>query len=188
MVLEKNLESPLDSKEIKPVNPKGNQPWIFIGRTDAEADSSTSATWLEVIVQSLTCFRLFVTPWTAACQAFLSFTSSGACSKSCPLSRWCHPTISSSVLPFSSCLQSFPASGAFLMSQFFTSGGHRPGASASLSVPPINVQDWFSLGLTGLISLQFKELLRAFSNTTIQKCQLAGAPNSGTLALVDRSG
>ena len=177
-MLEKTLESPLDSKEIKPVNPKGNQPWIFIGRTDAEADSSTLATWLEVVVQSLGCFRLFVTPWTAACQAFLPFTSSEACSKSCPLSPWYHPTISSSVLPFSSCLQAFPASGAFLMSQFFTSGGHRPGASASLSVPPMNIQDWFSLGLTGLISLLSKGLLRVFSNTTVQKHQFFGAQPS----------
>ena len=76
--------------------------------------------------------------------AFVSFTSPGTCSKSCPLNRWCHPTISSSVIPFSSCLQSFPASGAFLMSQFFTSGGHHSGSSASASVPPMNIQDWFS--------------------------------------------
>ena len=76
----------------------------------------------------------------------------GACSNSCPLSRWCHPTISSFVAPFSSCLRSFPASGSFPMSQFFASGGQRIGASASASVLPMNYQGWFALGLTGLIT------------------------------------
>ena len=78
----------------------------------------------------------------------------GACSDSCPLSWWCHPTISFSVVPFSSCLQSFPASGSFPMSQFFTSGGQNIGVSASASVLPVNIQDWFPLGLTGLISFR----------------------------------
>ena len=82
----------------------------------------------------------------------------GACSDSCPLNWWCHPTISSSVVPFSSCLQSFPASGSFPMSQFFTSGGQCIGASASASVLPMNIQDWFPFRLTGLISLQPKGL------------------------------
>ena len=81
-----------------------------------------------------------------------------ACSNSCPLSRWCHPTISSSVIPFSSCLQSFPAWGSFPMSQFFASGGQSIGASALASVLPMNIQDWFPLGLTGLTSLQSKGL------------------------------
>ena len=76
----------------------------------------------------------------------------GACSHSCPLSRWCHITISSSVIPFSSCLQSFPVSGSFLRSQFFASGGQSTGTSASASVLPMNIQHWFSLGLTGLTS------------------------------------
>ena len=80
----------------------------------------------------------------------------GACSNSCPLSQWCHPTISSSVIPFSSCLQSFPSSGSFPMSQFFASGGQSIEVSASASVPPMNIQDWFPLGLTGWISLQSK--------------------------------
>ena len=75
-----------------------------------------------------------------------------AFSKSCPSSRWCHPTILSSVIPFSACLQSFPASGSFPMSQFFTSGGQSIGVSASVSVLPMNIQDWFPLGLTGFIS------------------------------------
>ena len=89
-------------------------------------------------------------------------------SNSCPLSRWCHPTISSSVVPFCSCLQSFPASGSAPVSQF-SSGGQIIGVSASASVFPVNIQDWFPLGLTGLISLQPKGLLRVFSNTTVQK-------------------
>ena len=91
----------------------------------------------------------------------------GAYSNSCPSSRWCHPTISSSVVPFSSCLLSFPASRSFPMSQLFTSGGQSIGVSASTSVPSINIQDWFSLGFIGLI-LQSKGLSRDFSNTTVQ--------------------
>ena len=85
-------------------------------------------------------------------------------SNSCPLSQWCHPTISSSVVPFSSHLQFFPASGSFQMSQFFASGGQSIGVSASASVLPMNIQDWFPLGWTGWISLQSKELSRVFSN------------------------
>ena len=93
------------------------------------------------------------------------------CLNSCWSSQWCHPTISSSVIPFSSCLQSFPTSGSFPRSQFFTSGGRSIGASALASVLPMNIQDWFPLGLTGLISLQSKGLLRVFSNTTVQNHQ-----------------
>ena len=93
----------------------------------------------------------------------------GVCSNSCPLSRWCHPTISSSVVPLSSCLQSFPASGSFPVSQFFTSGGQSIGVLASVLVLPVNIQDWFPLGLTDLISLQSKGLSRVFSRITIQK-------------------
>ena len=90
---------------------------------------------------------------------------------SCPLSWWCNPTISSSVTPFSSCLHSFPASGSLPMSQFFTLGSQRIGASASASVLPMNTQDWSPLGWTGWISLQSKGLARIFSNTTVQKHQ-----------------
>ena len=90
---------------------------------------------------------------------------------SCPSSRWCHPTISSSVVSFSSCLQSFPASGCFPMSQFFSSGGQSIGVSASASVLPMNIQDWFHLKWTGWISLQSKGLSRIFSNTTVQRHQ-----------------
>ena len=88
-------------------------------------------------------------------------------SNSSPSSQWCHPAISSSVIPFSSCLQSFPASGAFQMSQFFRSGGQSIGVSESASVLPMNIQDWFPLGFTGWISLQSKGLSRVFSNTTV---------------------
>ena len=90
----------------------------------------------------------------------------GACSNSCPLSWWCHPTISFSVVPFSSCLQSFPASGSFPMNQLFASGGQSIGASAS--VLSMNIQGWFPLGLIGLIYLLSKGLSRVFSSTTVQ--------------------
>ena len=97
-----------------------------------------------------------------------------AYSSSCPSTRWCHPTTSFSVVPFS-CLQSFPASGSFPMSQLFTSGDHNIGVSASASVLPMNIKDWFPLELTGLIALQSKGLSRVFSNTTVQKHQFFGA-------------
>ena len=93
----------------------------------------------------------------------------GTYSNSCPLSRWCHPTISSSVVYFSSCPQSFPASGSFQMSQVFTSGGQSTGVSSSTSVLPMHSQDWFPLGWYGWISLQSKGLSRVFSKTTAQK-------------------
>ena len=99
----------------------------------------------------------------------------GVYSDSHPLSQWCHPTISSSVIPFSSCLQSFPASGSFQMSQLFASGGQSIGVSASGSVLPVNIQDWFPLRWTGLISLQSKGLSGVFSNTTVQKHQFFGS-------------
>ena len=98
----------------------------------------------------------------------------GVYSNSCPSNQWCHPIISSSVVPFSSCLQSFPASRSFPMSQLFTSGGQSIAVSASASVLPMNIQDWFPLGWPGLIFLS-KELARVFSNTTVQKHQFFGA-------------
>ena len=133
------------------------------------------------LVQSLSHVWLFVTPWTAARQASLSFTISRSLLKlmsiesampsnhliffcpllhTCPLSQRCYPTILSSVVPFSSCLQSFPASASFLMSRVFASGGQSIGAPASASVLPMNIQDWFPLELTGLIFLQSKGLSR----------------------------
>ena len=98
-------------------------------------------------------------------------------SNSCPLSWWCHPTISFSVIPFSSCLQSFPASGSFPMSQFFTSGGQSIRVSASASVFPMNIQGWCPLGLTGFISLQSKGLSRVFANTKVQLNQFNAQPS-----------
>ena len=103
-----------------------------------------------------------------------SSPSPGACSNSCPLSRRCHQIISSSVIPFSSHLQSCPASGSFPMNQFFTSGSQSTGASASASVLPMNIQHWFPLGWSGWISLQSKGLSWVFSNTTVQKHQFFG--------------
>ena len=96
-------------------------------------------------------------------------------SSSCPLSWWCHPTISSSVVPFSSRLQSFPASGFFPVSQFFASGGQSIGVSVSASVLPMNIQDWFPLGCTGWISLKSKGISGVFSNTPVQKYQFFSA-------------
>ena len=96
-------------------------------------------------------------------------------SNSCPSSRWCHPAISSSVVPFPSCPQSLPASGSFPMSQLFAWGGQSIGVSASASVPPMNTQDWSPLGWTGWTSLQSKGLSRVFSNTTLQKHQFFSA-------------
>ena len=123
-------------------------------------------------VQSHSRVWLFVTPWTAAHQAS---PAPSACSDSRPSTWKCHSIISSSVVPFSSCLQSFPASRSFRMSQFFTSGGQSIGVSASASVLPRNIQDWCPLGWTGWISLQSKGLSRVFSNTAVQKHQFFGA-------------
>ena len=126
-------------------------------------------------VQSFSHVQLFVTPWTAARQASLSITNSWSLLKLMSIESWCHPTISSSVFPFSSCPQSFLASGSFQMSLFFASGGQSIGVSASASVLLMNIQDWFPVGLTGWISLQSKGLSRVFSNTTVQKHQFFGA-------------
>ena len=124
-----------------------------------------------IFVQFLSHVWLFETPRTIACQAALSFTISWSLFKfSHPLSRWCHSTISSFATPFSSCLQSFPASGSFPMSWLFASGGQSIGASASASVLPMNIQGWFPLGLTSLIILS-KGLSRVFSSTTDWKLQ-----------------
>ena len=122
-------------------------------------------------VQSLSRVRLFATPWTRPpCPSL----TPGVHPNIHPLSQWCHPTVSSSVVPFSSRLQSFPASGSS-MSQFFASGGQSIGVSASASVLPMNIQDWFPLGWTGWISFQSKGLSIVFSNTTVQTHQFFGA-------------
>ena len=131
-------------------------------------------TWIIVVVPSHSRVLLFSTPWSTARRLPCPSLSPGACSNSYPLSRWCHPTISSSVVPFSSCLQSFPASGSFPMNLLFAAGGQSIGASASASVLPKNIQGWFPLGLTSLISLRSKGLSRVFSSTTIRKHQFFG--------------
>ena len=134
-----------------------------------------------VAVQSLNHIQHFATPWMGACLASILSPSPGACSNSCPLSRWCHPTISSSVVPFSSCLQSFSASGSFLkISQLFSSGSQSIGASALASVLPMNIQDRFPLGSTGLI---LRGTLKSLLQHQVQKHQSFGVqlsfwPNS----------
>ena len=119
-----------------------------------------------------------MTPWTEAHQASLSFTIPQSLLKLMSLSQWCHPTISSSVVPFSSCLHSFPVLGYYLISRHYVSDGQGIGASVSASVLINYIKDWFHLGLTGLIFLQSKELSRVFSNTTVQKHQFFGTQPS----------
>ena len=102
----------------------------------------------------------------------------GVHTNSCPSNRWCHPAISSSVVPFSSCPQSLPASGSFPMSQLFAWGSQSIGISSSASILPMNTQNWFPLGWTGWISLQSKRLSRVFSNPTVQKHQFFGNNNN----------
>ena len=131
--------------------------------------SSFQFSSVQSLIQSL-----FATPWTATHQASLSITTPRVYPNSCPLSQWCHPAISSSVIPFSSCPQSLPASGSFPMSQHFSPGGQSTGVSASTSVLPMNTQDWSPWGWTGWISFQPKGLSRVFSNTTVQKHQFQG--------------
>ena len=121
---------------------------------------------------------MFATPWSAACQASVSSLSHRVCSNSCPLSRWCCPTISFSVATFSFCPQSFLASGSFPDSLLFANSGQITGASALTSVLPMNIKGWFPLGLTGLISLLSKGLLRVFSSTTVGKHQFFSAQPS----------
>ena len=130
---------------------------------------------LYVSVQLLSHVQLFVTPWTAARQASLSFTISWRLFNSCPLSWWCYLSTFSSVVPFSSCPQPLPASESFPMSQLFTGGGQSTGVSAWTSVLPMYTQDWSPLGWTGWISLLSKGLSRVFSNTTVQKHQFFSA-------------
>ena len=129
-------------------------------------------------VQSLSRIQLFATPWITACQASLSITNSRVHSDSCPSSQWCHPAISSSVVPFSSSPQSLPASGPFPMSQLFPWGGQSTGLSALASFLPKNTQGWSPLQWTGWISLQSNGLSRVFSNTTVQKHQFFGTQPS----------
>ena len=126
-------------------------------------------------VQSLSCVWLFVTHGLQHARPPCPSPTPGVNSNSCPLRWWYHPSISFSVIPFSSCPKSFQASGSFQISQLFASGGQSIGVSALTSVLPKNTQDWSPLGWTGWISLQSKGLSRVFSNTTVQKHQFFGA-------------
>ena len=149
---------------------------MFISVEHSLQNNATSHLYSFSSVQSLSSVWLFETPRTSSTPRPPGPSPTpGAYSSSCPLSLWCHPITSSSVIPFSSHLQSFPASGSFEMGQFFTSGGQSIGVSASTSVLPMNTQDWFPLGWNGWVSLQSKGLSRVFSNTTVQKYQFFGA-------------
>ena len=130
-------------------------------RREGVNDVLENVKWPLSSFQLLSGVWLFTTPWTTARQASLSIANFGVHPNPCPLSQWCHPAISSSVVPFSSCLQSFPASGSFQMSQLFASGAQSIGVSASTSVLPMNTQDWSPLGWTGWISLQSKGLSKS---------------------------
>ena len=139
---------------------------VYLGKQSEKRFVDTVGNWDELRVSSvLSHVRPFATPWITTHQASLSFTNFQSLLKFKFITQWCHPTTSSSVAPFISCLQSFPPSGSFQMSQIFTSGGQSIGASASPSVLPIDTQNWFPLGFTGFISLQSKGLSRVFSNT-----------------------
>ena len=145
--------------------------WVYI------ADTITPLSWRQHLCicqkENPTQFSSVARSCPTLCDARLPCPSPtpGPYSNSCPLNWWCHPTISFSVIPFSSCLQSFPTSGSFPMSQFFASGGQSIGVSASASVLPMYIQDWFPLGWTGWVSLLSKGLSRVFSNTIVQKHQ-----------------
>jgi len=154
-----------------------DQTWVSYVSCMADGFFTTSATSVSSVSQS--CLTLW-DPMDCSTPGLPVHHNSQSYSNSCLLSQWCHSPISSSVIPFS-CLQSFPASGSFLMSQFFTSGGHSTGVSASTSVLPMNIQDWFPLRWTGWISLQSKGLSRVFSNTIVQKRQFFSAQFSWTL-------
>ena len=138
------------------------------------ASSELYLVWI-VVVQPLSCVPLFLTPWTAECQFACPSPSSRVHPNSCPLNWWCHPILCRSILL---CLQSFPASVSFPVSWLFTSGGQSIGSSASTSVLSKNIQGWFPLGLTGLISLQSKGLSIVLSSTAVQKHQFLSAQSS----------
>ena len=166
------MRQSIGASPLASVLPMTIQGWFPLGLTDLISLQSQGFSRVFLVVdQLLSHVELFVTPGTAAHWFPCPSPSPEACSNSCPLSQWCHPAILSSVIPFSSCFQSFPASGSFPMSWLFTSGCQSIGTSSSASVLPMNIQSWFPLGLTGLISLQYKGLSRIFSSTIIQKHQ-----------------
>ena len=151
----------------------GSKLWTMKNRTEMSQDGTKhQSVQFSSVAQS--CPTL-CTPWITAHQAPQSITNSQSYSNSCPSSWWRHPDILSSVVSFSSCPQSLPASGSFPMSHLFAWGGQSTGVSATASVLPMNTQDWSPLGWTGRISLQSKGLSRVFSNTTVQKQQFFSA-------------
>ena len=183
VVLEKTLESPFDCKEIQPVYLKRDQPWVFFGRNDAKAETPVlwpphAKSWL--IGKDSDAGR----DWGQEEKGMTEDEMAGwhhqlpEFTDSRPSSQWCHPAISCSVVPFSSCPQSLPASESFPISQLFAWGGQSTGVSASASFLPKNMQDWSPLGWTGWISLPSMGLSRVFSNTTVQKHQFFGAQPS----------
>ena len=189
VVLENTLESPLDCKETQTVHSEGDQSWDFFGRNDAKAetpvlwpphakswlirkDSDSGRDWRQ---EEKGTTEDEMAGWHHWLDGRESEWTPGVYSNSCPLSRWCHPTISFSVVPFSSHLRCFPASGSFQMSQLFASGGQSIGVSASASVFPMNIQDWFPLGmvLLDLLAVQgtLKSLLQDHSSkASILRC------------------
>ena len=165
-------------------NETGTKYWMKLPKKKKKKKSASSRRWpLRLFIQKHISSSVQFSSVTQSCLTLYDSMdcstpgpprpspTSGVYSNSCPLSRWCHITTSSSVFPFSSHLQSFPALGSFQMSQLFTSGGQSIEVSASTSVLPMNIQDWFPLTWTGWISLQSKGLSRVFSNTTVQKHQ-----------------
>ena len=160
----------LEPKKIKSVTASTFPPYIYHEVMGLDAMIFSSVQFSSVIESCLTLCEHAKLPCPSP--------APGPCSNSCPLSQWCHPTSSSSDIPFSCCLQSFPISGSFPMSQFFTSGSQSIGPSASASILPMNIQDWFPLGWTGWISLWSKGLSSVFSSTTVWKHQFFGAQPS----------
>ena len=159
--------------ELKVYEPKFQSPSGFsmlLNHQEMPQPLWVSGSQWVVVVQLLSHVWLFMTPWTIAHQASLSFAISQSFSNSCPLNLWWHPIISFSVVPFSF-FQSFPASESFPVSLFFVSGGQSIGAPVSVSVRPLNTQSWIPLGWTSLISLQSSGLSRVFSSSTVQKDQ-----------------
>ena len=152
-------------------------PWDFPGKNTAEGCHKDCTLYMYVSVQ-FSSVQSLSRVWPHDLQHArppCPSPTTGDHSNSCPLSQWCHPAISSSVVPFSSCPQSLPASESFPMSQFFTWGGQCTGVSALASFFPMHTEDWFPLGWTSWISMQSKGLSRVFSNTTVQKHQFFGA-------------
>ena len=168
--------------QIKPVNPKGNQSWIFIGRIDAEAETPIlwPPKWRTDSLEKTLTLRKTEGRRRRGRQRMRwldDITNFQSLLKLMSINRWCHPASSSSVAPFSSYPQSFPASGSFPVSQFFTSGGQSIGASASASFLIMNIQGWFPLELTGVIFLQFKGLSRSLTDCNRSLTDLFSSQN-----------